>query len=147
MQKSEGATTTKIPSPRPSSLKTSPEEFPDSPSPVATIDGVEGKPLPPKKEVSKPTPPKANTQGSSPRASKNNVTIERRVSSSSSASAKEVTHASKKDTSAQLVAPPGENTEVAKKQTSAKKSSSVDSSLEEAKRNACLLYTSPSPRD
>ena len=143
LQKSEDATTTKIPSPRPSSLKTSLKEFPDSPSPVATIDGVEGKPLPPIKEVSKPTPLKANTQGSSPRASKNNVTIERRVSGSSPTSAKEVTHASKKDTCAQLVAPPGENTEVAKMQTSAKKSSSVDSSLEEAKRNAAAALSRP----
>ena len=149
LQKSKDATTTKHPSPRLSNLKTSIKEVPKPSPTVASVDPVGGKPLPPKKEVSKPTlpiTPKARTKGSSPRASKNDdVTIERELSGSSSASATDVAYASKKDTSthAATVAAAATNTEAAgKKQTNVRKPS-LDASLEEAKRNAAAALSRP----
>ena len=68
LQKSKDANTTKLPSPRLSNLKTSIKEVPKPSPTVASVDPVGGKPLPPKKEVSKPTlpiTPKARTKGSS----------------------------------------------------------------------------------
>ena len=101
---------------------------------------MESKPLPPKSEASKLSPlksPKTNNK-ESPRASRSDdVSVERKSSGSSSASVTRSAYAKKTSTKVT------ESTSEAAKEQSNLKKPSMDTSLEEAKRNAAAALSRP----
>merc|ERR1711967_181607 len=135
-----GDAATKLATPTLSNLNTSLEEKLKPSPPVATVSVLESKPLPPKSEASKLSPlksPKTNNK-ESPRASRSDdVSVERKSSGSSSASVTRSAYAKKTSTKAT------ESTSEAAKEQSNLKKPSMDTSLEEAKRNAAAALSRP----